>query len=312
MRRHAVRVLAGLLLFAALLAPGATPDVAAKTWPEKIPLPTNWQPEGIVTGRGPIIYSGSRPTGAIYAANLLTGEGTILVPGQTGRAAIGLDFDARTNYIYVAGGATGNAYIYNAATGAAVQTYPLTAPGTFLNDAIVTRDAAYFTDSRQAVLFRIPLGPGGEPALPADVETIQLVGEYQHVAGMTNANGIEATPNGEWLIVVNTVTAELYRVAPDTGVATLIDLGGASVVNGDGLLLRGHTLYVVRNRSNQIAVFKLAPDLSSATLVDTITSPNFDVPTTIAAHGSALYVVNARFGAVPAPTTFDIVRVPTK
>ena len=115
-----------------------------------ITLPNGWLPEGVVTGRGPVIYSGSRANGAIYAADLRTGEGAILVPGQAGRVAVGLSFDPRTNYIFVAGGGTGKAYVYDAETGALVQEYALTALGGFVNDVIVTRDAAYFTQSARA------------------------------------------------------------------------------------------------------------------------------------------------------------------
>jgi hypothetical protein len=263
----------------------------------------------VVTGHGPVIYSGSRANGAIYAANLRTGEGAILVPGQAGRVAVGLSFDSRTNYIFVAGGPTGKAYVYDADTGALVQEYTLTAPGAFVNDVIVTHDAAYFTQSALAEYYRVPLGPGGQLAPPGDVETIPLSGEWQQVAGF-NANGIEATPNGKWLIVVNSTTGALYRVEPLTGVATRINLGGASVSAGDGLLLRGHTLYVVRNQFNQIAIVELAPDLGSGQVIGAISNPNFDIPTTIAAFGNALYAVNARFSTPPTPsTTYSIVRV---
>src|SRR5215212_9129649 len=184
--------MAGLLVFAALLLAHAAEGVsAAVTWPEVIALPNGWLPEGVVTGRGPVIYSGSRANGAIYAANVRTGDGAILVPGQAGRVAVGLSFDSRTNYIFVAGGDTGRAYVYDADTGALVQEYILTAPGTFVNDVIVTRDAAYFTDSRRDVYYRIPLGPGGQLAAPGDVATIPLSGDWQQVPNVTNANGIE-------------------------------------------------------------------------------------------------------------------------
>lgn len=316
--RQVLRVLAGLLLVAALLALAPAPTRAAATFPDVIALPDGWRPEGVATGRGPVIYSGSLANGAIYAADLRTGEGAILAPGAPGRVAVGLSFDARTNYIFVAGGGTGKAYVYDAATGALLREYTLTAPGTFVNDVIVTRDAAYFTDSGRPVYYRVPLGPGGRLAAPDAVETIPLSGDYQQVAGF-NANGIEATPNGKSLIIVNSAAGALYRVAPRTGVATRIDLGGDSVSAGDGLLLRGRTLYVVRNRLNQIAVIELARDLRSGEVVDTITDPNFDVntdpnfdvPTTIAAFGDALYAVNARFTTPPTPSTpYTIVRVP--
>jgi hypothetical protein len=140
--------LAGLLAFALLvLAQAPAAARAAETFPDVIALPNGWQPEGVVTGHGPVIYSGSLADGAIYAADLRTGEGAILVPGQAGRVAVGLSFDARSNYIFVAGGPTGKADVYDAGSGALVQEYTLTAPGTFVNDVIVTRDAAYFTES---------------------------------------------------------------------------------------------------------------------------------------------------------------------
>jgi hypothetical protein len=301
-------VLAGLLVLAVLLtqAPGSA---RAVTIPDVIDLPNGWLPEGIVTGDGPVIYSGSRADGAIYAADLRTGQGAILVPGQAGRVAVGLSFDARTNYIFVAGGPTGKAYVYDAGTGALVQEYALTAPGTFVNDVIVTFDGAYFTDSALAQYYRVPLGPAGQLADPSDVETIPLSGEWQQVPGF-NANGIEATGNGKTLVIVNSTAGVLYRVDALSGVATLIDLGGASVSAGDGLLLLDRTLFVVRNQLNEIAVVELAPDLSSGEVVRTITQSNFDVPTTIAKRANQLYVVNARFTTPPTPSTpYNIVRV---
>jgi sugar lactone lactonase YvrE len=305
--------MASVFVFVTLLLAYAPAGVrAAATYPDVIALPNGWLPEGIVTGRGPVIYSGSRANGAIYAADLRTGAGEIIVPGQAGRVSVGLSFDARTNYIFAAGGPTGKAYVYDADTGALVQEYTLTAPGTFVNDVIVTREAAYFTDSAVAVYYRVPLGPGGQIAAAGAVETIPLTGEYQQVPGF-NSNGIEASPNGKDLIIVNSSSGLLYRVDPLSGEATTIDLGGASVSMGDGLLLHGRTLYVVRNRINQIAVVTLAPDLSSGAVVGVITQPNFDVPTTIAEFGNALYVVNARFTTPPTPsTTYDIVRVTAK
>lgn len=307
--RRLLWVCVGSLLAVIFVGSGVRAQ-SAETFPSLIDLPNAWLPEGVVTGRGPVIYAGSRANGAIYAADLRTGEGEILVAGQPGRVAVGLDFDRRSNYIFVAGGATGSAYVYDATTGETVGVYTLTTTQpTFINDVIVTRDAAYFTDSRQPILYRLPLGPAGALPAPDGFEAIPLSGDFQQVAG-NNANGIEATADGKTLIVVNSSLGVLYQVDPATGVATLIDLGGASVSNGDGILRQGNTLYVVRNRLNQIAVIELAADLSSGTVVETITNPAFDVPTTVAGFGNGLYAVNARFGTPNTPeTTYNIVRV---
>lgn len=288
------------------------PALAANNnFPARIALPDGWQPEGIVTGRGPVIFAGSRVNGAVYTADLRTGAGSVLVAGGPGQVAIGLDFDRRSNYLYVAGGPTGTASVYDAATGALVMSYQLASAGpTFVNDAIVTRDAVYFTDSFRAVIYRVPLDAGGRLSSPGAVQTIALSGAYQQTAGF-NLNGIEATSNGSALLAVHSTLGVLYRIDPATGVATVVDIGGATLTAGDGLLLQGRTLYVVRNRLNQVVAIELAADATSGAVVDVITSPDFDVPTTIAGFGDRLYVVNARFSTPPTPSTpYDIVRVP--
>lgn len=296
-----------LLLAFGLISLGAMP---AQAFPDVIPLPNGFQPEGIASGNGTTFYVGSIPTGAIYRGDLRTGEGAVLVPAQPGRSATGLKYDSRTGLLFVAGATTGYAYIYDGQTGANVDAIQLTTAPSFINDVIVTKDAAYFTNSVAAELYRVPLANNGQPL--GTSETLPLSGDYQFIStpGAFNANGIAATPNGKDLIIVNSADGALYKVDAGTGVATRIDLGGATVVNGDGILLQGKTLYVVQNFFNQIAVVQLSPDLTSGTIVNTLTSPNFRIPTTIARFGDSLYVVNARFDTPPTPSTdYDVVRV---
>ncbi len=296
-----------------LLAFGFMTIAAAPTqaFPDVISLPDGFQPEGIAVGRGSTFYVGSIPTGAIYRGDLRTGEGVILVQPQAGRNAIGLKYDERTGLLFVAGGPTGYAYIYDGETGANVAAIQLTtASPRFINDVVVTRDAAYFTNSNQAEYYRLPLANNGEPL--GTSQMIPLSGDYQFDSspGAFNANGIAATPNGKTLIIVNSSDGALYNVDPGTGVAIRIDLGGDSVPNGDGILLQGKKLYVVQNFLNQIAVVQLNSDLTAGTIVDTITSPSFGIPTTIARFGNSLYAVNSHFDIPPPPTTeYEVVRV---
>lgn len=284
----------------------------AKAFPDVIPLPNGFQPEGIATGKGHTFYVGSIPTGAVFRGDLRTGEGEVLVPAQEDRAAIGLKYDERTGLLFVAGGTTGFAFIYDGETGTDQGAIQLTTDvPRFINDVVITRDAAYFTNSMQPELYRVPLANNGEPLLTS--ETIPLSGDYVFTPGEFNANGIAATPNGDTLIIVNSVDGLLYNVDPDTGEATLIDLGGETVPNGDGILLQGKTLYVVQNQLNQIAVVELNSELTEGTIVDTITDSDFRVPTTIARFGNSLYAVNARFGTPPTPDTeYEVVRVSRK
>ena len=292
-----------LLAFACVAAIAAGTGGAQNTFPSPIALPNGFQPEGIATAGGRF-YVGSIPTGAVFRGSLRTGEGSILVPAQAGRAAIGMKVDR--GKLFVAGGGTGNAFVYNASTGASLRAYALSAGGSFINDVVVTKKAAWFTDSFKAVLYRVPLGPGGR-LTTTTATTVPLSGDYMHGMGF-NVNGIDATPNGKTLVIVQSGTGRLFTVSAG-GVTRLIALANSeSVPMGDGILLDGKTLYVVQNRLNVVARIALSPNLRSGRVVGRIENPLFDVPTTIAEHGRRLYAVNARFSTPPTPaTTYSVV-----
>jgi sugar lactone lactonase YvrE len=310
------RTLLKTLSAAGLVGLGSTPVSArgaSDRFPDLIPLPTGFQPEGIVSGRGTDFFVGSLATGDVFRGDYRTGEGEVL--STEGSTAVGLSYDRRSDRLFVAGDGTGQAFVYDAETGDTEATYQLTDPGTFVNDVVVTREAAYFTDSFRVsddgrpFFYRVPLGPGGRLPDQRDVTEVEIGEEFAVVQGF-NSNGIDAPPNGEYLIVVNSSTGLLYRVDPTTGEATEIDLGGDLVTAGDGILLDGKTLYVVRNQLNRIAVVELAPDASSGEVVGAITDPDFDVPTTVAEFGNSLYAVNARFGVEnPGAAEYDVVGV---
>jgi sugar lactone lactonase YvrE len=288
-----------VMLFAAWIAVAATilaaPLAASSQFPERIALPDGFRPEGIAIGRGASFYVGSIPTGAIYRGDLRTGEGEEIIPGATGRAAIGVEY--QHGLLFVAGGGTGKGFVYSVrnrslvaeAQLAALPIDPMTAP-TFVNDVAIARGGAYFTDSVRPFLYR--LGRGGVTRIP-------LTGDIVYQPG-NNANGIEATRNGKTLVIVQTNVGKVFTVDPETGRTDEITLT-QPVVNGDGLLLDGRTLYVVQNRDNKVAVVKLDRRLESGTVSMFLTDPDFDVPTTIDEFGKRLYAVNARFRTPPAP-----------
>ena len=296
--------LSGALVTTAEAKP--SPD-KVKPFPDRIELPVGFLPEGITIGPGGIAYFGSRASGDIYAVNLRTGEGSLIDDDDQdeGLPAVGLKIDNKRR-LFVAGGNTGTGRVLDARTGELLEIYTFTNQPSFINDVVLTREYAWFTDSQSAQLYGIPLGPGGELGDPADVPpvTLELTGEWSQVPNAFNANGIAVTPDRKALLVVNTATQLLYRVDPDTGVATQVDLGDTQLANGDGLLVVGTTLYVVQNQLNQVAVIRLDPDGTSGVLIDTLTSPDFAVPTTVAAFGNSLYLPNARFGT-PAPETLE-------
>jgi hypothetical protein len=289
--------LVGLVLALPLAA------TSANSFPSRIDLPNGWQPEGIAIGKGTTAYVGSIPTGRIWRGNLRTGQGAEFIPDR-GRRAIGVEYDDRRKRLFVAGGPLGTGYVYDARTGADIAQFafappsppPPAPPTTFVNDVVVTKRAAWFTDSVRPFLYKVPIGKRGQLG-PA--QAIPLTGDIVYGAGF-NVNGIDATPNGETLIIVQSNARKLFTVNQQ-GVTNEIELGGATVA-GDGILLHGKTLYVVvRSPADGIAVVRLSPDLSSGTLVRTITPSGIDDPTTIDRFGRNLYAVNARFSTTPGP-----------
>lgn len=292
------KLIVALVALGALAASGAS---AQSAFPEKIALPDRFAPEGIEIALGNTFWVGSRETGAIWTGNLRTGAGRFFVQGDTTgpmtRGATGIEYDR--GRLWVARAGLGTVRIYNARTAALLREYQLAEAPTFINDIVVTKRAAFLTDSQRPVLYRIALSKNGAPGALTTIE-LTGTGDYQHVAGF-NLNGIVATANGKRLIAVSSAAEKLFLINPSTPATTkAIDIGAYDLENGDGLLLQGRTLYVVQNRSNKVAVFQLSPDLTTATFVRAITDGDFDIPTTIDRAGERLYVVNARFGTTTA------------
>lgn len=315
--RALMAALAIVLLLSLAVAPvaardprvGAASDHAAAL-PDRIDLPDGFQPEGIESWGGRL-FAGSLVDGAIWTGSAVTGEGRILVEGETGDIAVGLHID-RLGRLWVAGGPTGEIRVYRARTGELLQTYTFTGTG-FLNDLDIVRGTVYATDSVNQQLAVIPLGVNGSLPDPSAATTMPLTGDLVYQAGF-NANGIAAS--GRWLILVQSNTGLLFRVDPGTGMTRAIDTGGYSVTFGDGLEIRGLTLYVVRNQLNTVAVLRLSRDRLDARLVGELTAADpadLSVPTTATLTLGSLYVVNARFGTPPTPDTdYWITRLPSR
>ncbi len=284
--------LAVLLVAAPVAAHDGDDDAPART---RIDLPNGWAPEGITAGRGHTAYVGSLADGAIARVDTRTGATSVLAAGATGRVTAGIDFERRAGRIWAAGGPTGEVRAYDARTGALLQTYPVTAG--FLNDVAVTKRAVYVTDSFTQQLIVIPLHRDGSLPAPSEAMALPLTGDIAYGPGF-NANGIVATKHG--LIVVQSNTGLLFRVNPKTGAATTLDLGGALVTGGDGLELHGKRLFVVRN-AGRVDVVKLRHHGRAGRVERTLTSPDFDTPTTGAWIDGRLWVVNARFGTPAGP-----------
>jgi len=303
---RAVVPLALLVLLAALVAPAAAARPA-----EVIVLPGASSAEGIAAGRGATFYAGDLFAGDIFRGNVQRGTAALFIDAPAGRMAVGMAADLAHDLLFVAGGFTGQAYIYDLRSGASVASYQFADPATSLvNDVAVTKDGAWFTDSFHARLYFVPVSRAGVPA--PTFRTLALSGPAAAISplpDLPNLNGIQATANGTTLIVAHSANAQLYTVDPATGASARI--AGVSVPNVDGLVLEAGRLWAVQNFSNQVARIRLAPDLTSGVVEEVITSDLFQVPTTAARFGSRLAVVNAKFdtGIPPTADQYEVILV---
>jgi sugar lactone lactonase YvrE len=279
--------------------------------PARIDLPDGFQPEGIASDRHQRLYVGSLADGAVLKVDPRSGRVRTLVAGVTGTQALGLKVDWKGR-LWVAGGGGKEVRVYSSRSGRLLETYAFPSAG-FLNDLVVTRKAVYVTDSINQQLAVIPLGRHGRLKDPARASVSPLTGDIAYQDGF-NANGI--VWKGGWLVIVQTNTGKLFRTDPKTGLTKEIDLRGLDVANGDGLLIRGKWLWVVRNLDNKVDVYRLGARLLSARFAGAITRTGpdrVDVPTTAAFALDKLWAVNARFTTPPTPTTeYWITRLPVR
>jgi sugar lactone lactonase YvrE len=303
-RRCQARLATIAAVSAALVLIGTV--AVAKPVPEKIVLTGATSAEGIARGHGSTFYAGDLFAGDIYRGDVREGTAGLFIEVPDGRQALGMTFDRSTGLLYVAGGFTGQAYVYDTETASTVAEYQFADPATspVINDVALTEEGAWFTNSTAPVLYLVPFDEE-----PGEFETLELSGPAADTSKDFNNNGIVATRDGETLIVAHSGNGQLYTVDPDTGESALIE--GVSVPNVDGIAKRGLTLWAVQNFSNQISAVTLSPDLSSGSIDHVITSDLFQIPTTAAVFGSRLAVVNAKFdtGIPPTAEEFEVVLV---
>jgi sugar lactone lactonase YvrE len=300
-----IRTATAPLLMLALTIALAVPAAASRPAPV-IVLPGASSAEGIASGRGATFFAGDLFRGDIFRGNFKRGTAKLFIDVPDGRNAVGMALDPARRLLFVAGGFTGQAYVYDTRTRATVASYQFGDPqASVINDVAVTKRGAWFTDSKQAKLFFIPMSRAGKLR---PFRTLALSGPAADTSGEFNLNGIRATAGGKTLIVAHSANGTLHTVDTRTGESATI--AGISVPSVDGIVLQGRRLWAVQN-SNRVTRIRLSPRLRAGVVERIITSERFQVPATATRHGRWLWVVNAKFdtGLPPTADQYEVVRV---
>ena len=185
--RIVARTLSAAALGALLLVAGTPAALAASQSPpghseDVIALPNGFQPEGIAIDHGGTGYTGSLVDGDVYVFDVRSGEEITTLEGP-GTPSVGLKIDDQDR-LFIAGGPTGKARVVDADTGDLLESYTLTTEPSFINDVVLTRDAAWFTDSQQAQLYKLPLERDGDLPESDEVEVAPAVGRLGAAGGL--------------------------------------------------------------------------------------------------------------------------------
>jgi Cu-Zn family superoxide dismutase len=288
----------------------------AQTTPDQYTLPGDAvYPEGIAYDRETRnFYVGSTTDGTIFRGNLNNPTAEVFSPGGAdGRtSATGMKVNAQGR-LFVCGAGTGLLFVYDTRTGALLGKFDTKSePNTFINDVTVTPNGdAYFTDSVSPYLYRVYADASGALAYERWLDFTGTALTYQQ--GF-NINGIAASDDGQYLIVVQTNTGKLYRISTASKQVSEINVGSETFTNGDGILLVGNILHVMRNQLALLVSVQLSSDYSSGSVISTFTSPQWAYPTTFAVAGDQILAVNSQFdkrNAQQAPVLpFTVASVP--
>jgi sugar lactone lactonase YvrE len=278
-------------------------------------------PEGIATDpRSGTVYVGSYANGTVYRARPGSAAAEVFLPAGTDgrRTANGLRVDARGR-LWVTDSTTGVA-VYDTASGARLAHFEVAGDGPrFINDLTVTPDGtAYLTDSIRAVVYRVTpheLATGSGPLTPA-FDLAPALGPRPE-GTVFSLNGIVSDPGGRYLLTVDMVLGDLYRVDLRSGAISRVTLTGGDLKAADGLdLTPGGTLRVAHNTTNTLTRWQLTPDGTRARLLRTLTDPSLQIPTTLAHTRGRTLVVRSQFDkggpmtpSTGSPTTFTVAAV---
>jgi Cu-Zn family superoxide dismutase len=312
-RTYLVTGLAALAAFAGSpIAPAATAGDADRDVRRTFILSGECvYPEGIaVYGRR--YYVGSTCNGQMYRGNLSRRRAHVWIPAaKTPYEVLGIDA-TRTRVVAARG--KGHASVYDRLTGRRIAEFSdgLGYDSNVNDVAIAPNGAAYLTDLQLSRIYRIPA---------AAIAHRQAGVQHLHVflnlklrphfrrARPGSANGIEVTPDGRFLIVAHYHAGKLYRIRISNGHVDRIRLHGKTLSGPDGIVLKGHLLYVVEFAKSRIAKITLSNHYTSGRIESRTTNTRFQCPTGADLAGDRLLVVNSQYCG-PGEPPFTVVSIP--
>ena len=253
--------------------------------------------EGIgVDKRAGVFYvSATNQSGALYRGSTRARDQVLELwqPPRAGDNGRGIAVDRRGR-VYVAGGPAAEVRVF-ARSGELLAELPTGAAGSFLNDVWVGPDgAAYVTDSSLPVIWRVSRAAG-----TWRIERwLDVSPQIAYTPALTDFDlgGIVSTAGGRYLLTTQGTTGQLWRIDLRSREIAEVDLGGALLPNADGIVLRGHTLWVVQNFTRQISKLRLRHRYRSATVEEVLATPADRTFTTAKRVGGRLLVVDSKFG----------------
>jgi hypothetical protein len=266
--------------------------------------------EGIgVDRRERTFYVSETTGGEIHRGNVRSGRTDVWLPegadGRTTARGITVDDAGR---VYIAGGPNSSQsggpdlWVYSP-SGHLLAALRVAGANPFLNDVAIGPDgAAYFTNSNAPQIFRVAVRRGRW-----QVDTwADATGVIPTAPGF-NLGGIVVSPDRRALVVAQGNTGRLWRFALDSRTAAGVATGSADLRNADGLVLRGHTLRVVRNFDHKLTTLRLDHGGRAARLVAEADTDPARVFTTAKLARGRLLLVDSKFDEPVAAPPYEVV-----
>ncbi len=146
-------------------------------------------------GLGASVYSGSRTSGAVWKGDLRTGNGNVLVPPHAGQGRARAEVLARA----AVRGRWADRRGLRLRRADRVPTSPPTSSppaASFINDVVVTRDAAYFTDSHERRLLSAQAEEGRPCGRPGHAPAARATGSRSPMRSTPTASRPPPTASG--------------------------------------------------------------------------------------------------------------------